>query len=187
MNVGYRFGPFVVDPKRRALTRDGAPVAVTPKAFDILLYLVQHPNRIVTKQDLMKAAWPDSFVEEGNLTQNVSLLRKALGQTGDDQLVVLRSPARVTNSRPTSLTSSPLRPSWSPFHWHAREVLAPSGLHGEGTLPSRRAVLVVLGGAWIVWQRSRAGLTGENPVRLAVLPFANLTGDSTEEYLAGSG
>ena len=93
----------------------------------------------------MKAAWPDSFVEEGNLTENVSLLRKALGQTGDDQLVVTVA-ARVTNSRPTSLTSSPLRPSWSPFHWHAREVLAPSGLHGEGTLPSRRLCSLSLEG-----------------------------------------
>ena len=80
MNVGYRFGPFVLDAKRRAVAREGTPVPVTPKGFDILLYLARHPNRIVTKQDLMKAVWPDTFVEEGNLTQNISLLRKALGE-----------------------------------------------------------------------------------------------------------
>src|SRR5579863_7223076 len=70
MNDTYRFGPFVLDPTRRAVTRDGVDVSVTPKAFDILWYLVQHPNRVVSKQELMKAVWPDTIVEEGNLTQN---------------------------------------------------------------------------------------------------------------------
>src|SRR5215472_946866 len=88
MTGGYRFGAFVLDVKRRVVTRDGTPVPVTPKAFDILLYLVQHPNRVVTKQDLMKAVWPDTFVEETNLAQNLWLLRKALGEKDGNPLIV---------------------------------------------------------------------------------------------------
>src|SRR5215472_14693552 len=88
MTGGYRFGAFVLDVKRRVVTRDGTPVPVTPKAFDILLYLVQHPNRVVTKQELMKAVWPDTFVEETNLAQNLWLLRKALGEKDENPLIV---------------------------------------------------------------------------------------------------
>ena len=64
----------------RLLLRDREVVPLTPKVFDILLALIEQSGRIVEKDDLMKRVWPDSFVEEGNLTQNVSLLRKALGE-----------------------------------------------------------------------------------------------------------
>jgi len=65
----------------RVLLRGDEPVPLTPKAFDILLTLLENDGRIVPKDDLMKKVWPNTFVEEGNLTQNVSLLRKALGES----------------------------------------------------------------------------------------------------------
>src|ERR1700741_9115 len=74
----YRFGQFVLDPCRRTLSRADSPVSVTPKAFDVLFFLAQNPNRLVTKEELLEAVWGDTFVEEGNLTQYVSHLRKAL-------------------------------------------------------------------------------------------------------------
>jgi DNA-binding winged helix-turn-helix (wHTH) protein len=75
----YEFGRFRLDATERVLLRGRELVPLTPKVFDILLALVEHGGHLVEKDDLMKMVWPDSFVEEGNLTQNVSLLRKALG------------------------------------------------------------------------------------------------------------
>jgi DNA-binding winged helix-turn-helix (wHTH) protein/TolB-like protein len=76
----YDFGRFRLDPVERLLLRDGEPVPLTPKVFEILLVLVRNRGRIVEKTELMSIVWPDAFVEEGNLTQNISLLRKALGE-----------------------------------------------------------------------------------------------------------
>ena len=76
----YEFGRFRIDTAERILLRDLEIVPLTPKVFDILLTLVESSGQVVSKDGLMKRVWPDSFVEEGNLTQNISLLRKALGE-----------------------------------------------------------------------------------------------------------
>ena len=76
----YEFGPFRVDPDKQTLLRDGEPVALTPKFFQLLLVLLRRQNDVVTKDELMKAVWPDTFVEETNLTRNIFALRKALGE-----------------------------------------------------------------------------------------------------------
>src|ERR1700729_3685347 len=88
VNNLYRFGEFVLDPGMRSLSRADSPVSVTPKAFDVLLFLAQNPNRLVTKQELLKAVWGDTFVEEGNLTQYISHLRKALGDNSEDARLI---------------------------------------------------------------------------------------------------
>ena len=77
----YEFGRFRLKTAERVLLREGEFVALTPKVFDILLTLVENCGQVVSKEDLMKRVWPDTFVEEGNLTQNISLLRKALGES----------------------------------------------------------------------------------------------------------
>ncbi|MBA3354581.1 MAG: winged helix-turn-helix domain-containing protein [Pyrinomonadaceae bacterium] len=77
----YEFGRFRLDARERVLLRDRDLVPLTPKVFEILLALVEQSGHVVEKDDLMKRVWPDTFVEDGNLTQNVSLLRKALGET----------------------------------------------------------------------------------------------------------
>jgi Tol biopolymer transport system component/DNA-binding winged helix-turn-helix (wHTH) protein len=78
-NGFYRFGEFTVDPEQKVLLRDGARLALPPKIFDTLLILVDNSGRIVQKEELMKRLWPDTFVEESNLTFNIQQLRKALG------------------------------------------------------------------------------------------------------------
>ena len=75
----YRFGIFTVDPDQKVLLREGRPLAVTPKVFDTLLILVQSSGRLVKKEDLMGQLWPNSFVEEANLSFNIKQLRKSLG------------------------------------------------------------------------------------------------------------
>jgi DNA-binding winged helix-turn-helix (wHTH) protein len=74
----YEFGPFRLDPAEKILWRDGHPVPLTPKAFDTLLILVERGGRLVEKDELIRRLWPDSFVEENSLSQNIYLLRKAL-------------------------------------------------------------------------------------------------------------
>ncbi len=77
----FEFGPFRIDTVNRQLMRNGDVVPVKAKAIDTLLLLIQHQGDVVEKDDLMKSLWPDSFVEEANLTQNIYMLRKALGET----------------------------------------------------------------------------------------------------------
>ena len=77
----YDFGRFRLKVAERVLLREGELVPLTPKVFDILVTLVENGGQVVAKDDLMKRVWPNTFVEEGNLTQNISLLRKALGET----------------------------------------------------------------------------------------------------------
>src|SRR5438309_5211270 len=78
-SVIYEFGDFRIDAGQRVLTRNCEPVALPPKAFEMLLYLVQNGGQVLEKEAFMNALWPDSFVEESNLTQHIFLLRKILG------------------------------------------------------------------------------------------------------------
>jgi len=79
-NRFYEFGPFRLDVGERVLLRDGQPVTLSPKLFDILLALVENNGHILEKEEAIKRVWPDQFVEEGNLTRNVSTLRRVLGE-----------------------------------------------------------------------------------------------------------
>ncbi len=76
----YGFGPFIVDAAEGLLLRDGQPIPLTPKAFETLIALVENSGHVLGKEELMRRVWPDSFVEENNLSQNISILRKALGE-----------------------------------------------------------------------------------------------------------
>src|SRR5215510_14149820 len=75
----FEFEPFVIDVRGGILLKDGAKVPLTPRAFQILLVLVQHAEQVVDKDQLMKEVWPDIFVEEGNLSRNIYEVRRALG------------------------------------------------------------------------------------------------------------
>jgi DNA-binding winged helix-turn-helix (wHTH) protein/tetratricopeptide (TPR) repeat protein len=90
----YEFGPFRLHPLRRVLLRDGSPVALTARVFDTLLVLVERRGRVVAKDELMAALWPDTAVEENNLTQHVSMLRKALGERAGAYRYVVTVPGR---------------------------------------------------------------------------------------------
>jgi DNA-binding winged helix-turn-helix (wHTH) protein/tetratricopeptide (TPR) repeat protein len=78
-NLCYEFGPYRLDPNERVLTRTGDTISLTPKAIDILLLLVVNAGQLVEKDALLQQVWPDTFVEESNLSQNIFTLRRALG------------------------------------------------------------------------------------------------------------
>lgn len=88
------FGPFRVDPMQRLLLRDEQPIPLSPKAFDLLLVLLQRSGEVVLKDDLMKTLWPDTFVEESNLGQHVFQIRKALGEKPQDRSYIVTVPGR---------------------------------------------------------------------------------------------
>jgi pimeloyl-ACP methyl ester carboxylesterase/DNA-binding winged helix-turn-helix (wHTH) protein len=90
----YAFGTFRLDADERVLFGEAGVVPLTPKAFDTLLALVENSGHVLGKEELMRRVWPDSFVEENNLAQNISVLRKALGEEGGGRKYIETVPRR---------------------------------------------------------------------------------------------
>ncbi len=90
----YDFGPFRFLPDEKLLLRHGQPVSLPPKAIDTLAALLERHGHVVLKDDLMRRVWPDTFVEEGNLTQQISLLRKAFAEAGVESISIETVPRR---------------------------------------------------------------------------------------------
>jgi DNA-binding winged helix-turn-helix (wHTH) protein len=90
----YQFGEFLIDTKEQQLFRGNKIVPLTPKVFDTLLFFVENSERMLTKNELMERVWAGSFVEEANLTQNVSTLRKALGENPHEHRFIATVPGR---------------------------------------------------------------------------------------------
>ena len=90
----YEFGPFRLDAEKELLLRDKETVPLAPKAFQVLLVLIRRKHQVVTKDELLKTVWPDTFVEETNLSRNVFLLRKALGESPQDHQYIVTVPGR---------------------------------------------------------------------------------------------
>ena len=202
MSSLYRFGQFMLDPARRTLSRADSPVSLTPKAFDVLLFLAQNPNRLVTKEELLQAVWGDTFVEEGNLTQYISHLRKALGDNSEDGRLIVtiarkgyQFTADVTFAgaadtaiqsavQVSSLESSP-RDTQPALRSPVDEAVPKASRNWpKAVLVGASAVLLVVV-CFASW-RHFWGMTRprSQKIMLAVLPFENLTGDPNKEYLA---
>jgi Tol biopolymer transport system component/DNA-binding winged helix-turn-helix (wHTH) protein len=140
----YEFGPFRLDPTGHTLTRDGQPVALTPKTFDLLRLLVQSPSRAFSRQELISALWSDAFVEDGNLSFQVSALRKSLGEDGAQFIetvpkvgyrfvadVRVAGEVRATNESAVKASeAAPSKPSSHAPRWLAGAVVGVSALAG---------------------------------------------------------
>jgi TolB-like protein/DNA-binding winged helix-turn-helix (wHTH) protein/Flp pilus assembly protein TadD len=190
----YRFGEFSLDAQGRALKRGAEAVPLTAKAFDVLLLLIQNAGRTVTKDELMKAVWPDSFVEESNLTQTIFMVRKALDETADRRYILTVQgqgyrflvPVKEADKNGPEIEAPVAVPD-------ARSVPENQlDSHGRGARDWRVAVialaavaLVLIAGFTIWLWRSRHGAV-EQPSRtmLAILPFENFTGDLGQEYFS---
>jgi TolB-like protein/DNA-binding winged helix-turn-helix (wHTH) protein/Tfp pilus assembly protein PilF len=198
MNHLYSFGQFVLDPRKRTLSRADTPVSLTPKAFDVLTFLAQNPNRLVTKEELLQAVWGDTFVEEGNLTQHISHLRKALDDNSEDSRLI------VTIARKGyQFTGDVAVIEAADIKEAAVQVPATessrAGVQPARELPIKEAppraqrnwrkaalvlasAVILVGAGYISWHfRAPAP---PRKIMLAVLPFANLTGNPNKDYLA---
>src|ERR1700731_350275 len=202
MSNFYRFGQFVLDPGRRTLSRADSPVSLTPKAFDVLLFLAQNPNRLVTKEELLQAVWGDTFVEEGNLTQYIYHLRKALGDNPEDARLIVTIARKgyqftanvsvaeaadtATQAAAQVPTTESLRADTQPIPELPANAAAPKARWHwwkPGVVGASAVILVVVG--YISWRRFRPITPPRSQkIMLAVLPFENLTGDPNKEYLA---
>ncbi len=184
----YAFGPFLLDSRERRLLRDGQPVSLTMKAFDLLEVLAKNDGRLLRKEELLRLVWPDAVVEENNLTVTVSALRKALGEGPTDRQYIETVPRRgyrfvadlreVAAERNARATSGAAIAALTP----AAEAEV-SQAEKERNRPVWAAaaalacVFVAVGAVWMYRPRP-APLA---PVRsLAVLPFHSLTGPDGE-------
>jgi TolB-like protein/DNA-binding winged helix-turn-helix (wHTH) protein len=197
----YRFGQFALDSRKRTLFRADSPVSLTAKAFDVLLYLAQNPKRLVTKEELLQAVWGDTFVEEGNLTQYISHLRKALGDAPEDRRLIVtiarkgyQFTADVTVAEAAD-TAKQTAVQVSTVEMSLGDTQSGLERSGDGAVPraprhwQRAAVVaasaVLLGVVSVASWRHFGGMTPRSQkIMLAVLPFENLTGDPDKEYLA---
>jgi DNA-binding winged helix-turn-helix (wHTH) protein/Tfp pilus assembly protein PilF len=174
-NELYEFGPFRVDAGKEILLRAGEAVALTPKTFQILLVLVRHRQEIVTKDDLLKTVWPDTFVEEGNLSRNIFLLRKALGESPQDHKYILTVPGRGYRlAENVRLVADQEFNLVAANHKKVEvQVTEKRSLNLAIAVAALLAVAAALGAWRFFWHRPV--LTAKDTVVLA--QFANLTGD----------
>ena len=202
----YEFGRFRVKSDERVLRRGEDLVPLTPKAFDILLTLLENDGRIVNKDDLMKKVWPNTFVEEGNLTQNVSLLRKALGESANGPQFIETVPRRgyrfvapvnrvAENGQDHVIENAAELPTQLPTN--AQETQPSSKARsisdsGRWTSLSRRLpavaltlaiVLAAVAGVAYLSARNKAGASPNAIQSIAVLPFVDDSVDGDAEFL----
>jgi TolB-like protein/DNA-binding winged helix-turn-helix (wHTH) protein/Flp pilus assembly protein TadD len=189
----YEFGEFRIDPDERLLLRDGKAVPVTPKAFETLLALVENSGHVVKKDDLMKRVWPDSFVEEVNLAQNVSAIRRLLNANGHQYIETVpklgyrlivkarvvsepeEEPALPEHERKIVTLDAPT-PAPTPVARQDRNLRKVVAIACMGVVMVSAAV------AW--WAARRASAVPVRITSLAVLPLENLSKDPEQEYFA---
>ena len=180
----YEFDDVRVEPEAFRVLKAGRPVAIEPKAFDLLAFLLQHPGRLVEKQELLDAVWKDTTVTDNAMTRLVAQLRKALGDPAAESRYIETVPTRGYRFiAPVRLVdvpkTTPLAPETTPRTGRGRgrtkwlaAALAAAGLLG---------LLIGFGPAL----RRNADAPAHPSIRsLAVLPLANLTGDPAQEYFS---
>src|SRR5262245_49734784 len=186
----YEFGPFRLDDSERLLMRGAEVVQLMPKAFDLLLALLENPGRLQEKEELLKRVWPDTFVEEANLSYNISFIRKALadGEAGQRYIETVtkrgyRFVAEVRRVGP-SLNSSieslmgPIEQIDSPeTATEGPEASQPdASVHKRNRRPlllwfsGSVAALVVSVAAWFIWSRDPGQLAPTIPLPLTSYP-----------------
>src|SRR5215469_9826381 len=206
----YQFGHFTLDPTERVLSCEGMPLPLTPKAFDTLLCLVRNPGRMLTKDELLKQVWPDTFVEEVNLAVNISAIRKALGENPQDHRYIATVPghgyrfvAEVSslvahNGSGRLVVVSAPPPSDVADEKHAVGSAAAGGANDvdvtvfrypkpRAAIPGAVAVLFLIGatlGAYFWNRHNKTTVSPSTPTSIAVLPFADLSPSHDQEYFA---
>lgn len=200
----YAFEGFRLDVRRRILSRaDGEPIPLAPKVFDTLLYLVERPGQLLGKRQLIEAVWPDVIVEENNLNQCISTLRRTLGEHPGEHRFIVTEPGRGYRFVATVLTLSAESAESEGRGADAvpRDTRPVVRLH---SVPARIAALAAVAALAalvlaLVWplgsDRASGGLSsnfseaetetrGLLPISVAVLPFENLTADPDSAYVA---
>jgi DNA-binding winged helix-turn-helix (wHTH) protein/TolB-like protein/Tfp pilus assembly protein PilF len=200
---GYEFGPYRIDTGERLLHRGDELILLPPKVVSTLLVLIRSAGRMVDKSDLMQAVWPDTFVEEGALTRNISQLRKTLGETGDEATYIETIPKRgyrfVAPVRTVAV--EPVGTAIAEFR-NAHRPGDGSGDRGETVEPQPSSsksrakwiipICILLLAISAAMVRFLAGGVYSHPFTrttaptntLAVLPFRSVEKDTSQDYFA---
>jgi TolB-like protein/DNA-binding winged helix-turn-helix (wHTH) protein/Tfp pilus assembly protein PilF len=187
----YEFGPFRLDPLKRRLSRDGELVRLTPKAFDLLLVLVEDAGRTVEKEELFEKVWPGIAVEENNLNQNITALRKSLGDSRKESQYIATIPGVGYRfvAEVTKLAENLTQPDQSVAEQNAAENVRASEVSRPA--PAGRAFryfslavvpLVVVALVYALYTREKQPKLAISSIM--VLPLENLSGNPAEEYFA---
>jgi DNA-binding winged helix-turn-helix (wHTH) protein len=187
----YEFGPFRLDSSERRLLREGEPVPLSPKVFDLLFVLVRRPGQILEKEELLRAVWPDTIVEENNLSVNISALRKALGEGPNQHTYIETLPRRgyrfiapvseVTDQeRPDQERVEDIKPSVS---------IKPSRrLRKPGALLASLAVATALvAGFAYAWRKMAPGSASDAESLSRVVPFSSFQGRESSPAFSPDG
>jgi len=168
------FGNYRLDVSGRSLTRDGEFVALPPKAVETLILLAENQGKTVLKEELLEKVWPETFVEEGSLTQAISILRKALGESQQWIRTIPKrgycfvAPVRVAGKEPETVEPAVLAPAKQVrWHWLIAAIVI-AGL--------------LLAGIFLL--RPHKPATPSPLTRLLVLPVDNLSGDPAHDYVS---
>jgi len=165
----YEFGPFRLDARDKLLLREGKPVALPPKVSETLVLLLRRAGHVVEKDEILKIIWPDTFVEEASLTQNISILRKALGESEDHHYIETIPKRGYRFVAPVRLLDQREAP------WTARRRFIPLI-----TLAAAVAALAVLP----YLKRETSAVATPPPSRsIAVLPLVPIGAPTSDEYL----
>lgn len=202
----YEFGPFRIDTSNRLLLRDGQPVPMKRKAVEVLLVLVEHSGEVVEKDRLMETLWPDSFVEEANLTQSVYMLRKALGEQADGPQYIETIPRRGyrfaaevkvwedVGATPVAVKTEQAQNGTGFDATELVPTVLPAQPAKAGTSALKLLVLMAAGLTlvWLAaswWNRREPSVPGNSDhVRsIAVLPFKSLNRDAVDDDYLGLG
>ncbi len=185
----YEFDAFRLDAGRRLLFRDGDSVTLAPRAFNMLLVLIQRRGAVLSKDELMKHLWPDTVVEENNLTVIISALRKALHENPQEHRYIVTIPGQgysfVAEVR-ESLSDGAEQESEERGLRHSAELPLPLRASGRKVVLVSLLLLILISIVTYLFlsNKSNPAVT-ETPVRtIAVLPFRNLSGESGDEYLS---
>jgi len=185
----YEFGPFRLDPLKRRLLRDGEPIRLTPKAFDLLLALVEESGRTIEKDELLDKVWPGTAVEENNLNQNITALRKSLGDSRPDSQYIAtisgvgyRFVADVKKVDAEPVLAERRKDAKEPAKEEVKTSVAPlRGKLFRYALPVF-ALLILAALVYAFYPRDKPPALGISSIM--VLPLENLSGDPEQEYFA---
>ena len=200
----YEFGPFCLDPAEHTLLRDGQPIPLRPKVYDLLVVLVENRGHLVDKEQLMSSVWAEQFVEEGNINKNISMLRQALGESGGGTKFIETVPKRgyrfvaevreVNDNRQAELlTQAAARPTHEhqpPRENHEQSLPLPLPMQVQVKRFNKHWIalvgvplLVLAAIVYVVLTRQRSRSATPAVRSIVVLPFQNLSGDASQDYL----
>lgn len=187
----YQFGPFTLDGAKRRLLREGEVVRLTPKAFETLLALVEVRGKTIEKDELLKRVWGDTVVEENNLNQSITALRKALGDSRSESQYIATIPGQGYRFVADVVEEGRDGPAAEPLVETLAETPAAPAVVETRAVPHKRPWLIVCGVLVLAlvlfgllsWAR-RPAPNRFNISSVMVLPLENLSGDPSQEYFA---